>query len=418
MEFPISFLKAVELIDLDFLGLRLDGFRTDGTSNYLGNLNCQGQTWAAALRMPARGANLNDFLQEKEGALAAVAYLLRSLEGGLDVGSNCVLKFGGVSTLVENQSTQAFLREQHQKAPLKLVDEIGHRERLVQGLGYPDSLPEDARQYVASYDGPFYLSRGAPAWETLEEYPDLEEPVAHALAGLHLRTGSGKPIAKDHALRALNQIRTAMAEQADAWSPSAGTKEANALAKSMKKWSGAGDVQRERIIKRERFLRTAAGRDAYRSLFDSYARSAEEPSSLRSFSHGDSHGGNYIIVRYQYAFDQDDLMIDRVFLNEVFEQNHHVDSVGVEVDGAHSRVVVHKLDSVVGRSSQIARRKLHHEIHPIDLDSGTGTTEATKVLHLYDALLFSISLEHLTALFADAVDAREVLSHYYDGFAR
>lgn len=413
----LRFASAVDLIGLDIGGLRVEGFRTDGTSNYLGNLNCQGQTWAAALRMPARGAHLEEFLKEKERALAAVSYLMKSLDGGLDAGNNCVMKFSGVSTLVENQSTQTFLREQHQRAPLLLIDEIGQRERLVQGLKFPDSLPDDARDYVASYHGPFYLSRGAPAWETLEEYPDLEGPVAHALAGLHLRTGSGKPVAKDLALRALAETREGMTERADAWDPIAGTKEANALAKSIKKWSAGGDVERERTIKRERFLRTSSGRDAYRGLFNSNAKIFEQPSSLRSFSHGDSHGGNYIIVRYQYTFGDNDLMIDRVFLNELFAHNRDIESVSVEIDDANSRIRLFQRNGTFGRGGRIARRKLHHEIHPIDLDSGTGTTESTKVLHLYDALLFSISLEHLTSLFAETVDAREVLSHYYDGFA-
>ena len=414
----VSFEEAVDLIGLGTRGLKLEGFRTDGTSNYLANLNYHGQTWAAALRMPASGASLDEFLEEKLQALEAVTYLIQRFKKGLDVGFNCVLKFGGVSTLVESGSTQAFLRRQHRDEPLLLLDRVGAREKRIEGLKYPESLSADAAQYITSYAGPFYISRGAPAWETLEEYPELEEAAAHALAILHLRTGSGDPFPQKQALSALEVLKTEIIRQADAWTPAEDSKESAALAKSIKKWAGAGDKYRSQIIKRERFLRTSAGRAVYRGLFDDHFSALVDRGHLHAFCHGDSHGGNYIVVRYQYQFAGRDTLIDRVFLNQIFEHDPTLHAVRVTLDESHATVTFDRHLGGADASDLVAIRRLHHEIHPIDLDSGTGTTEETKTLHLYDALVFSISLEHITTLFATTVPAEQVLLHYYDGLLR
>ena len=163
----------------------------------------------------------------------------------------------------------------------------------------------------------------------------------------------------------------------------------------------------------------------YRRLFDTHFTAFSGGDQLRSFCHGDSHGGNFIIVRYQYALTGQEFLVDRVFLNEIFDHlaKQHLldktdpsrDAVLVSFDKSRSQVTFDRLVGTTDHSSILATRSLHHEIHPIDLDTGTGTSDATKVLHLYDALLFSISLQNITTLFATAVLAENVLLHYYDG---
>lgn len=413
----LNFEQAVTHIGLDARNLRLEGFRTDGTSNYLANLNYRGQTWAAALRMPARGAHIEEFVAEKTNALQAVSYLLQQIGDGIPVGLDCALKFAGVSTLVDSASTQDYLRQQHSAFALRLVDKIGGREKRVQGLEYPELLGEDAKEYVATYGGPFYISRGAPAWETLEDYPDLECHAAHALAALHLRTGSGSSVPRSSAVDALEKVQEKLLQEADKWVPSEGSKEANALAKALTKWRGSGDAQRSRMIKRERYIRTAAGRKTYTDLFKTCLSAYIGNEWLRSFSHGDSHGGNYIIVRYQYVLSAEDMLIDRVFLNEIFEADPSLLQVYVAIDEANGQMTFSRASPESGCPHLIATRSLHHEIHPIDLDAGQGISDETKVLHLFDALLFSISLQNLTTLFASAVSAKDILMHYYDGLA-
>ncbi len=408
-----SFSEAAQFIGLGLEGLRVEALRTDGTSNYLTNLNYRGQTWAAALRMPAKGLGLDEFLDDKRRALGAVAYLLNLFSVGADVGSHCIFKFGGISTLVDAQSTKQFLAEQRSSGALTLDDRIGTRTKIVEGFNYPDAVSDDTRAYVTEYDGPFYLSRGAPAWETLENYPELEEPTAHALAHLHARTGTGTPVLQSIALAGLENIKREMHARADQWQPLEGSKEALALAKSMKKWSGDTDPARAETIKRERFLRTSAGREVYTNLFKESVVSQASAEELHSFCHGDSHGGNFILVRYQYAWDADhDLIVDREFLNEIFTNNPTIDAVQVSIDPSGSHVIFElpQTDS----TAPIARRALHHEIHPIDLDTGTGIEPATKVLHLYDALIFCMSLENITTLASTRVGAESVLNHYYD----
>src|SRR5205809_5323157 len=151
MTCDIRFDRAVQLIGLGIDGLKLEGLRTDGTSNYLANLNYHGQTWAAALRMPARGASIDEFVQEKQQALESVSYLLKALAGGVELGFDCSLQFGGISTFVEPNSTQVFLHDQHLRKPLLLVDHYGGREKRIEGLKYPECVPEEQREYISSY---------------------------------------------------------------------------------------------------------------------------------------------------------------------------------------------------------------------------------------------------------------------------
>jgi hypothetical protein len=104
-----------------------------------------------------------------------------------------------------------------------------------------------------------------------------------------------------------------------------------------------------------------------------------------------------------------------VFLNEIFAANPQLDRVGIEISDRGQRITLDRSESNATRS--IAKRRLHHEVHLIDLDNARGTTPEDKELHLYDALVYALSLENLTHLFAEEVPARTVLGHYYEAFS-
>lgn len=414
----LRFDEGVAEVGLDKSSLRVEGFRTDGTSNYLANLNYRGQTWAAVLRLPANGATIEQFLAEKRCALEAVEYLIKVLRVGIDVGFDCVLKLSGRSCFVEGCSTQDFLHQQAGAGPLFLIDQIHNRKKRIEAFHYPEALPDDTRQYISEYGGPLYLSRGAPAWETLEEYPELEEPVAHTLASLHLATGAGKPVPFEIALSVLSEIEAEILPAVQKWFPEERSKEQLALTKSLMKWKADDDPERTEVIRRERFMRTFSGRELYAKVFErALARYALPHFPLRSFCHGDCHGGNFVLVRYQFTLNQPDVLLDRVFLNEIFEKDEGLIEVAVTFDERNA-TIIHTLPSAKESWSLRARRHLHHEIHLVDLDSGRGTTEETKVLHLYDALSYSISMANLTRLFGSPLDSTQVLLHYYDGLRR
>ncbi len=414
----LPFDEGVTNIGLTISDLRVEGFRTDGTTNYLANLNYCGQTWAAALRLPAMGGNVEEFLSDKKSALQVVDYLSSILKNGVDVGFDCVLKFDGMSYLVEGRSAQNFLRRQAHENPLRLIDSIGNREKKIEGFHYPDALDNNIKKYISNYIYPFYLSRGAPAWETLEEYPELEEPVAHALAILHLLTGKGMPIPYEIALNILSEIEPKIHQGADGWSPIAGSKEALALEKSITKWKGDQNPERAMLIRRERFMRAAIGRKLYHNALEyALARHTFPHSPLKSFFHGDAHGGNFILVRYQYILNRPGVLLDRVFLNEIFEKEPALSEIAISIDEKNTSII-HDMPYAIAHPSLVATKKFYHEIHPIDLDDSQGITKDTKVIHLYDALFYAISLENLTSLFSSRLNSTDILKHYYDGLTK
>jgi hypothetical protein len=412
---PKPFPAALAELGLSASGLKLENFRTDGTSNYVGNLNFQGQTWSAVLRMPAKGATVEEFLSDKVQALAVSDYLGRILRQSIEVGFDCVLAFDGQSCLSQNDSTQAFLRQQAQDPALRLTDAVNNRQKLLQGMVYPDGLEDQAvKEYIATYDGPFYVSRGAPASETLEDFPHLAEPAAHAVAALHRATGQGQPIELAASQAVLSQLEPLMALQARQWQPSADSKEGRGLAKSLSAWNPQNDTERAELITAERFLRSQTGRDFYRQTVESLLQPDLLPAHpLMAFGHGDLHGGNLIFVEYEYRLNQPEILLDRVFVNQLFVMQPALSEVGIAMPDRQTIHISQEPEPTIR-----AKRDHYYEIHLIDLDSGHGTTNEDKALHLFDALFFAMSAAHLTTLFAEEITASSILEWYYQGLTK
>lgn len=409
-----SFQQAIADIGLDTSGLRVEGFRTDGTSNYLANLNFRGQTWAAALRLPAKGSDVREFVSEKNRALVAVQYLLTVLGQGIEIAPDCILMFGGISCLVDGTSVQEFLVRQSSSTPLTLIDKIHGRTKVIAAAAYPSCLAESIRNYVQKYREPFYLSRGAPAWETLEECPQFERIVAQAVAALHLLTGRGTPVPFAAAQAILAEMKARVQQAATEWIPESQSKEETALIKSLSKWNAGKDIRRNECVRRERFLRTAVGNATCRRIFDNIVRrQTVSENALKSFCHGDCHGGNFIIVRYLYTLSKSEALVDRVFLNDIFEADTRITKVDIMLDEQNQCIEYGVAEQ--RRAALTAFRNLRQEIHIIDLDAGSGAEGEAKILHLYDAIVYAMSLENLTYLFAHPIPANEILSHYYEG---
>lgn len=404
--------EGLGLVGLPASKLRVEAFRTDGTNNYLANLNSSGRTWAGALRLPARGAPLSDFLGDKHRALSAVAYLLPLLREPVDVGGNCALHFEGYSTLVEAKSTSAFLREQSAQPPLILVDQVMGREKVIKAFDYPDALDESVREYIAAYDGPYYLSRGAPAWETLEEFPDCAEAAAHALAVLHRLTGSGRILPESVGRKLLARASSVLRQHASVWAPRVGSKEDLGLQKSLRKWQ-AENGERRTIAVLERFLRSSAGHSVVAaSIQEDLAAEEQGSGTFRSFIHGDAHGGNFVVVDYEFRLSPHASFVDREFINALFRSSPELNAIGVaEIDNR----IIHDLPSSSDHPRILAKRDHHRELHLIDLDGGRGTTAVDKESHLLDALVFAVSMENICELFGRRLDAARVLHFYYEG---
>ena len=443
----IKFDEGVTQIGLTVDDLIIEAFNTGGTSNYLANLNYRGQTWAAALRLPAAGSDLNTFIEDKAKSLKAIDYLVSMLSEGIDTGFNCKLRFDGVSCFVDNKTTKEYMHQQSSKKPLELIDNIQGTKSIATSFNYPTDLSEDVRSYIEEYTGPIYLSRGAPANETLEDYPELLEAVAHALAKLHLLTGKGTPVPLNKAIEALSYLDKEIDKEIPNWKPQESSKELRALIKSLAKWwvkddrlSQLSETQKNELlnkpdfldnykelltdddiriihlIKKERFIRTSIGRDMINKLLNIFLDENSIKTMLKSFCHGDAHGGNFILVRFQYRLNKPNLILDREYLNNIFVNNPDIEDIAIVIDKDNGVILHDKIENT-DNPTAIATRGLHHEIHLIDLDDVMGIDDETKTCHLLDALTYTLSMVNITSLVSKPVTPETILSYYYNGLS-
>lgn len=403
----ISFSDGIAKIRLNLEGLRVEAIRTDGTFNYLINLNFSGQTWAAVLRIPSIGANYNEFIEDKLKALRVVDYLKNHIKDGIKIAENIYLKFDGISQLVDGKSTQNFLVKQSNQTPLKILNEIDNKEDLITSYLYPDNLPKDVKEYVSNYQGLFYLSRGAPAWETLEEYTFLFDNVAKSIAKLQKLTGDGTFAPISIAQKILSSIQKNFLYNADEWIPIKNTKEFNAFNKKLAKWSISNDQSNFKYIKRESYLRTSLGKILYNKLFEKeLMKNVSLDNHYKCFCHGDCHGGNFIIVKYEYTTLPTNTILNREYINDIFTKHKNLESLGINIDGGINI-------SKSRKSSIIANKYKHYEIHPIDLDQGFGLDRDRKQSHLFDLIFYAISINNLSNIFNLSIKSNDVLEAYY-----
>ena len=402
-------LTSLPRFGFDSAGLRVEAFRTDGTFNYLANLNHYGQTWAAALRMPAIGADPASFLSDKMSMIETTEFLHHLLNRGVKLDDSTTLHFTGQSVLVSSDSVQRFLQHQLALPALQMTDRILNREQTLKGQAVND-LPDDIAHHITSYQGPFLFSVGAPAWETLEEFPHLVDKVACALATLHALSGRGHRISDPVALDVLRTVESALHKDASSWQPAPNSSEGRGLAKSLRRWNVNDDHKRRTLVTRERFLRSDAGRTVCRQAFNTaLPDSSSTASSLHCFSHGDAHGGNFVTVQYEYILDQTDVVVDRVFLNDIFQQRPDIHKVAVTI--LDDTIALDSVDAVSDPTC-IAVRNPHFEVHPIDLDTATVSSPGRDTLHLYDAIVFSLSTSNILRLHGNEALATDTLSCY------
>lgn len=336
-------------------------------------LNEAGQTWAGAIRTPALGTNVSRFLSSKHEALEVINPLSDELSSGVEVGPRCALRFSGASCLIEPKSTQLFLAEQVNRSST-VIDELSGQRKTLQAKSIETSVaaseasPES--QLLGSELGstPWFLSRGAPASETLEEFPHLAEDVFASLGVLH-RCFPKRTFSAADAVSAVAEALEEVSTRALEWVPetNAGSK---VLDKFVQAWSERPDLARC-----EAFLRSASGREVVAGIVDR----SQSTDPTEGFVHGDAHAGNFIIVWFEYESSFSD-PIDREFVNSCFERHSEVSTLYYRID-SHSPFTAAVTD-IPHPGSMKLRRAPHFEVHPIDLDDAGFTTHRSQLVDL------------------------------------
>jgi hypothetical protein len=415
-----SIIECFEELHLDKEQVRIDGFRTDGTSNYLINLNYSGITWAVALRIPAKGVSVEEFLREKRRALEVAQYLARYFSAGIQTSAEHRFVFDGVSYLVDPESAKEFLRKQSTNRGLvqrNLVQPIvfGPAEKRIAGKSYPADVPDSERAYFENYDSPFYLSKGAPAWETGEDFPHLVPELFACLGFLHRQTGCTKPITARVLVPMVEKVCQIVSEEANRWEPTEDSSAWRAFGKLRKKWRVEPGSSRDTILKQEVFIRTGEGNRFFMNALESLAK-PHVLSPGMCFSHGDMHCGNFVCVRYAFEIPNHvvGVPIDRTFVNEIFDRRDGVTRIFAKFSRADN-LVTYSLEEEPEAVGLTKRDRF--DIHLIDIDRSAGITPKERVPHIRDLSKLVYSARNILDLAGVETHQPELVERYYSVWA-
>lgn len=345
------------------------------------------------------------FAQDKQGSMPLLDRLATGLEQGIAVTERCTLRFAGNSRFVDAISIKMFLADQAGQQ-FTIEDTLAGTTKTITGIKYADEphatdkTAQEVLSHAMSYDGPFFLSRGAPASETLEDFPELATEVARALAGLHEAFPQGLVPSSDVAHAALRRAQADLRDAAAVWAPIPMSKEANALGAMLQKPEWAAKPE---AAAREGLLRSAEGR---RVVVDN--THDVDAAVTNGFVHGDAHGRNFIIVWFEYHASPSSGQMDRLLLNEVFRRESRSE---VLFYSQSDRAATISASSVPDSSA--VTRKSHVEVHPIDFDDASFTQQ---VPQLIDAITIALSAEAIAEAFGtESLRAEQVLDAYLYG---
>lgn len=379
-----------------------------GTSNYVLAINNAGQPWSAALRLPAPGADLGEFIRDKSTSLPILDALADLLSVPLEVNDHCSVHFEGTSRWVENRTTRDFLTRQADRSH-HILDTRNGTERSKRAVNVlsdrkkGEPIGDLDHEHIQSFASPFFMSKGAPASETVEDFPDRAPEVAMALALLHAR--SEPALRAEASSDAIARIRKEADIAADRWTPAPNSKEDAGLTRMLNGPWGSDPT----IAKREAWLRSSGGRQQVRSLTREIVSARPNEGT---FVHGDAHGGNFVIVDYEYDADVS-LPLDREFINSAFRADAGVSELFL-VKAENSAVLI-SASKPAGTAVCLKRRK-HFEVHPIDFDDATfGSGDPT----FLDAATLALSSENISKLCGGQVWTTQVIiDSYMDALER
>ena len=428
----MNFFDFIKEIGFDRNQTRIEKYRLDGTSNYLISLNHSGVTWAVAIRMPAMGTEYEKFEKEKRRAVDTAKFLVANFGKGIALSDNVRFCFEGSSCLVSYDAVMDFFSFQN---ALPSLVEIAHvrlkiKPKTVTSLSYPDGIDKDAKldagkkeqikKYLSEYKGDFFVSKGAPASETLDDYWDMVSDVTQALSVLHANSGLNLLVPITDVLSLAKDFDSALTEIASSTNFSEGTSVYESFQKHQKKRNLGNDTRIAELIKKEMLLRTKTGKELLSQLVAQFEQTLKEDKSRYAcFTHNDPHCENFVIVKYLYDMKQNNHQyIDREFVNDILEKGSDMAPdalLSIIYNEDYNSLLYRKFeDADTGAGNvNIIYRRTRYDIHLIDIDDASGITHNERKTYLYDLLIYALSVQNLSSIKGGNIQAGDIIGEYY-----
>lgn len=427
-----DFFDFLNLIGFDKSQTRIEKYRLDGTSNYLISLNYSGVTWAVAIRLPAMGTEYAKFEKEKIRAVDTAEFLAEHFGKGVVLSDSVTFLFEGNSTLASFGSVKEFFSFQNTLSPLIELDDITDSkiQKTVVSQSFPDGIDlvkninddkkRQIKKYLSEYRGAFFVSRGAPASETLDDYWEMVFEVTHALSALHINTGLKTLIPISDVLILSKEFDDELTKIASETFFSEGTSVYESFQKHQKKRNPTNDSSVTSLIKKEMILRTKSGKELLFRLLLQFERTLkEEKSNYSCFTHNDPHCENFVIVKYLYNIKQcNHQYIDREFVNTIFENIGIANSdmmYSIVYNQTRNSLSYRKFESADLGASNVNTiyPGIRYDIHLIDIDEATGVTQNEQKMFIYDLLIYALSVQNLSEIKGNKIQAFDIITAYY-----
>jgi len=427
-----NFFDFLNLIGFDKSQTRIEKYRLDGTSNYLISLKHSFITWAVAIRLPAMGTEYTKFEKEKIRAVDTAKFLVEHFAKGFALSENVTFRFEGNSTLASFESVMEFFSFQNDLLPLIEIDDItgGKMQETVASQSFPDGIDKakniseekkkQIKKYLLEYTGDFFVSKGAPASETLDDYWEKVFDVTHALSVLHANSGLKLLIPLDNILTLAKKFDDELSKIASVINFSEGTSVYESFRKHQTKRNSKEDSIISELIKKEMILRTKTGKELLSRLVSQFEKTLKEDKSHYScFTHNDPHCENFIIVKYLYNIKQNNHQyIDREFANEILKKIGTISSdtmFSIVYNKDENSLLYRKFESMdLGASNvNIIFPGTRYDIHLIDIDDATGITENEQKMYIYDLLIYALSVQNISAIKDGKIKAFDIIRAYY-----
>jgi hypothetical protein len=430
-----SFFDFLKNIGFDEKQTRIEKYRLDGTSNYLISLNHSGVTWAIAIRIPAMGSDQARFEKEKILAVDTASFLVEHFSQGVPLSDNVDFRFNGSSSLIPFESIHEFFSFQNNLPSLVEVDSITGNEtkKTVSSQAYPEGInnvknidqvkKDQVRDYLSSYKGNYFVSKGAPASETLDDYFDLVFDVAHALFVLHSHTGLSSIIPIEQVLELASDFDEQLNQMVNDINFSPETAVYESYIKHQKKRNPDDNQHISFLIKKELLLRTKPGKELLEKLIHTLEQSMTDKSAYCCFTHNDPHCENFVIVKHLYSVVKNNHQyIDREFINDILsslDSEKKGNYYTIEYNQKDNKLLYREYDKTDEDNCKvnIIKPDLQYDIHLIDIDEATGIDSRSQKLYLYDLLIYALSVQNISAIKGETINRDDVVKAYYDFYS-
>lgn len=167
-------------------------------------------------------------------------------------------------------------------------------------------------------------------------------------------------------------------------------------------------------------LRTKTGKELLSKLVSEFEKTLKvDIGNYSCFTHNDPHCENFIIEKYLYNIVQNNHQyIDREFANKIFEKNGTINSdtmFSIVYNKDENSLFYRNFEaSDLGASNvNIISPATKFNIHLIDSDDATGITPNEQRMYIYDLLIYALSVQNLSAIKGDKLQAADIIRAYY-----